>query len=144
MEIDRVIGLFGTARVARLATVSAAGAPHIVPITFALGADGDLIYSAVDHKPKRTTSLRRLANIEACPDVCVIADHYEDDWDALWWARADGVARVVAVDGREASTAIEALAIRYAQYRERPPDGPVILVEVRRWSGWSARDAQRA
>ncbi|MET0817185.1 MAG: TIGR03668 family PPOX class F420-dependent oxidoreductase, partial [Solirubrobacteraceae bacterium] len=82
------------ARVARLATAAADGRPHVVPCTFAVLGE-DTIVSAVDHKPKRTTALRRLANIAANPRVAVLADHYEDDWDALWWARADGVARVL-------------------------------------------------
>ena len=73
----------GAARVARLATVSATGQPHLVPVTFAV--DGDMIYTAVDHKPKTTTRLRRLANIAANPQVTLLADHYADDWDQLWW-----------------------------------------------------------
>ena len=46
---------FAAARVARLATADAAGVPHLVPVVFAV--DGDLVYSAVDAKPKRTTAL---------------------------------------------------------------------------------------
>ena len=69
--------------------------PHVVPCTFALLGDATIV-SAVDHKPKRTTALRRLANIAANPRVALLADHYDDDWEALWWARADGTARVVA------------------------------------------------
>ena len=128
------------ARVARLATAAADGRPHVVPCTFAVLGE-DTIVSAVDHKPKRTTALRRLANIAANPRVAVLADHYEDDWDALWWARADGVARVLepgAEPGLRAE-AVRALAARYAPYRERPPAGALVVVAVERWSGWSAR-----
>ncbi len=84
---------FASARVARLATVSAQGRPHLVPCTFAL--DGDSIYVAVDHKPKTTTNLKRLRNIAANPNVAMLADHYDEDWQSLWWARADGVASVL-------------------------------------------------
>jgi PPOX class probable F420-dependent enzyme len=80
--------------VARLATVSPDGRPHVVPVTFAV--DGDVIYSAVDAKPKTTTRLARLRNITAEPRVAMLADHYEADWDRLWWARADGAATVLA------------------------------------------------
>jgi PPOX class probable F420-dependent enzyme len=128
------------ARVARLATAAADGRPHVVPCTFAVLGE-DSIVSAVDHKPKRTTALRRLANIAANPRVAVLADHYEDDWDALWWARADGVARVLepgAETGLRAE-ALRALTARYAPYRERPPAGALVVVAVERWSGWSAR-----
>ena len=84
---------FASARVARLATTGPDG-PHIVPIVFALA--GDTIYHAVDHKPKRTTALKRLANLRADPRASVLADAYDEDWTRLWWARADGVARILA------------------------------------------------
>src|ERR671932_2614874 len=101
---------FAAARVARLATADASGRPHLVPIVFAVA--GDEVVSAVDAKPKRTTALRRLANVRENPQVALLADHYEDDWDALWWVRADGSARVLERDER----AVELLADRYEQY----------------------------
>jgi PPOX class probable F420-dependent enzyme len=127
------------ARVARLATAAADGRPHVVPCTFALLGDATIV-TAVDHKPKRTTALRRLANIAANPHVAVLADHYADDWDALWWARADGTARVVEPGDEPAlrEAALDALAARYAQYRTRRPDGALVVIAVERWSGWSA------
>jgi PPOX class probable F420-dependent enzyme len=127
---------FAGARVARLATVGPGGAPHIVPITFALVEDA--IVHAVDHKPKRTRALRRLANIAANPVVSVLADHYAEDWGALWWVRADGRARIVEADSSEGARAVAALVARYAPYAQRPPEGPVVVVDVERWSGWSA------
>ena len=127
---------FAGARVARLATADAGGRPHVVPIVFGLA--GDTIYSAVDAKPKRTRSLRRLANVEANPRVAVLADHYEDDWGALWWVRADGVGRVVGDGEPESRVALARLAERYPQYREQRPAGPVLAIDVERWSGWAA------
>jgi PPOX class probable F420-dependent enzyme len=125
---------FAGARVARLATASATGEPHVVPIVFALA--GDTLYFAVDAKPKTTTALRRLANITENSQVSVLVDHYEDDWTQLWWARADGVARIA--DGEEAGTAIRLLTERYRPYSDEPPPGPAVAVTVRRWSGWAA------
>jgi len=133
-------------RVARLATVSPAGRPHVVPFTFALGsrASGagsgpeDHIYSAVDAKPKSSTDLRRLRNIRANPRVAVLADHYEDDWDRLWWVRADGQAAILD-DPATMAPALALLAGRYPQYRQHPPAGPVISIRVDRWTGWTAR-----
>jgi PPOX class probable F420-dependent enzyme len=123
------------ARVAHLATADPAGQPHLVPMCFAV--ETDTIYSAVDHKPKRTTQLRRLRNVTANPRVAVLADLYEDgDWRALWWVRADGLARVLDGASIEARHAVELLAERYSQYRESPPAGPVLAVDVERWSGW--------
>ncbi|HVX55307.1 TIGR03668 family PPOX class F420-dependent oxidoreductase [Nocardioides sp.] len=122
---------FAAARVARLATVCADGSPHLVPVVFAVV--GDQIVTAVDHKPKTTTRLRRLANIAAEPRVALLADEYDEDWSRLWWARADGRARVVAEHD------LAPLVARYPQYRDRVPSGPVILIDVERWSGWTAR-----
>jgi len=128
---------FAAARVARLATVAADGRPHLIPVVFALA--GDTIYSAVDDaKPKATLRLRRLANIAANPAVSLLADHYAEDWSALWWVRADGVARVIDPGEPVAARARELLAARYQQYRDAPPPGPVIAVAVERWSGWAA------
>jgi PPOX class probable F420-dependent enzyme len=128
---------FAAARVARLATADAAGRPHLVPMVFVLA--GETIYSAVDAKPKRTDRLRRLANAAANPRVALLADHYDDaDWTALWWVRADGVARVLAPEDEEAVRAVDRLVARYAQYRIARPAGPVLAVDVERWSGWSA------
>ena len=133
-------GRFAAVRVARLATADAAGVPHLVPIVFVLA--GDTLYSAVDAKPKRTTALRRLANVAANPAVAVLADHYAEDWTALWWVRADGTGRVLdqvgAAAGAEVRRALALLAGRYPQYRRTPPPGPVLAVDVTRWSGWAA------
>jgi PPOX class probable F420-dependent enzyme len=128
---------FAAARVARLATAGADRRPHLVPVVFAL--DGDTLYTAVDDvKPKATQRLRRLRNIAENPAVALLADHYDDDWSALWWVRADGAARVVDPGEPEAGRARALLAERYAQYRAAPPPGPVIAVAVERWTGWAA------
>jgi PPOX class probable F420-dependent enzyme len=123
---------FAAARVARLATTGPDG-PHIVPIVFAVA--GDTIYHAVDHKPKRTTALKRLDNLEADPRASVLADGYDEDWEQLWWVRADGTARVLPAGHEEA---IALLCERYPQYAGRPPQGPVVAIDVSRWSEWSA------
>jgi PPOX class probable F420-dependent enzyme len=127
---------FEAARIARLATADAAGIPHMVPVVFAV--DGDRMYSAVDAKPKRTWALRRLANIAVNPRVAVLVDHYAEDWTTLWWARADGTARVVQPDSVDGERGIALLTARYRQYVTEPPVGPVVMIDVARWSGWSA------
>jgi PPOX class probable F420-dependent enzyme len=123
------------ARVARLATVGEDGRPHVVPICFAL--DGEVLYFAIDSKPKRTTNLKRLRNIAANPAVSILVDHYEEDWHRLWWVRLDGQARFV-TDQAEAHHASQLLAERYLQYRVTPPAGPVIAVAIVGVAGWSA------
>jgi PPOX class probable F420-dependent enzyme len=138
MSPDEARRRFAAARVARLATADAAGVPHLVPVVFAL--DGDMVLTAVDRKPKRTTALKRLANVRANPRVALLADHYDDeDWDALWWVRADGTGRVLDPENELARRAVELLAARYPQHRAAPPDGPVLAVDVQRWTGWAAR-----
>jgi PPOX class probable F420-dependent enzyme len=120
----------------------------LVPVTFALlnhgsppptaGADPaqDSIVFAVDHKPKSTTALRRLDNIAANPRVALLVDRYDDDWDRLWWVRADAVADVV--EGVQRAAAIAALRVKYEQYKNMPPGGVVVSCRVTRWSGWQA------
>ncbi|MFI7421604.1 TIGR03668 family PPOX class F420-dependent oxidoreductase [Nonomuraea sp. NPDC049684] len=140
MDAGRARSLFEGARVARLATADAAGVPRVVPVTFAVL--GDDVVTAVDHKPKRTRELARLRDIRANPRVSLLADHYEDDWARLWWARADGTATIHeggdwGGHGGDHDAALRALAGKYDQYRRRPPEGPVIVVAVSRWSGWA-------
>jgi PPOX class probable F420-dependent enzyme len=135
--VDEARARFAAARVARLATASADGRPHLVPIVFAL--EGDVLYTAVDAKPKSTRDLRRLANIAANPLVAVLVDHYAEDWTQLWWVRADGTARVVAAEA--AGRALELLTARYAQYVTQSPPGPVLAIEVCGWTGWQAAAA---
>jgi len=123
---------FLRARVARLATVTPGGTPHLVPVVFAL--EGDRIVSAVDQKPKSTLRLRRLDNIAAEPRVSLLVDDYDEDWSRLWWARADGRAYAVADHD------LSALVAKYPPYRTDPPAGPVVVVDVERWTGWSSGD----
>lgn len=134
MNPDECRSRFDGSPVATLATVGAAG-PHLVPIVFAL--DGDRLVSAVDHKPKRTRHLQRLANIAENPAVALLADAYDDDWDKLWWVRADGIAHVITA-GPAMRQGTDLLVDRYEQYRNLPPRGPLIVISIQRWSGWSA------
>ena len=131
---------FASVPVARLATAGPGGRPHLVPVTFVLDSQpgqGDRIYTAVDAKPKTTTNLQRLRNIRASPQVAVLADDYQPDWAGLWWVRADGHAAILAEPAAMAP-ALALLAGRYPQYQQQPPAGPVIVIQVTRWTGWAA------
>jgi PPOX class probable F420-dependent enzyme len=88
LELEEARRRFAAAPVARLATVAPDSRPHLVPTVFAL--EGNRIHSIVDTKPKDSTSLARLRNIEANPQVSLLVDEYSDDWERLWWVRADG------------------------------------------------------
>jgi PPOX class probable F420-dependent enzyme len=123
-----------SARVARLATLGADGRPHLVPICFVLA--GDVLYSAVDEKPKRTKQLKRLKNIRRNPKVSVLVDHYDEDWSRLWWVRLDGDARVLE-EGPEREDAVALLLEKYEQYRIQPPTGAVIAIAIERSRAWA-------
>ena len=134
---DAVLAAAARAPVARLATAAPTGDIDLVPITFALV--GATLVTAVDHKTKRTTRLRRLDNIAHNPRVTVLVDHYDDDdWSSLWWARLRGQAVVVA-HGAQFDDAIEQLMAKYPQhYRQRPPQGPAIVIAIDDVHTWRA------
>ena len=132
---------FTRSPVARLATVTPDGTPHLVPVVFAVDgehqSDRDVVYTAVDAKPKTTQRLRRLANIESNPQVSLLVDHYADDWTQLWWVRIDGIA-VIHHKGNVLHAGHDLLRAKYAQYQTVPLNGPVIAIAVQRWRSWHA------
>jgi PPOX class probable F420-dependent enzyme len=128
-ELDR-------ARHGVLVTVRADGAPRPVPCTFAVS--GSRLVSAVDHKPKSSTRLARLADIERRGQATVLVEHYDDDWSQLWWIRVAGRATVHRADDPFTSEAVAALVAKYEQYRRLPPAGPLYSVEVDEVVAWRA------
>ncbi|HEY0582963.1 MAG TPA: TIGR03668 family PPOX class F420-dependent oxidoreductase [Chloroflexota bacterium] len=130
-------------RVARLATVDESGAPHVVPVCFALVEQ--TVYIAIDEKPKRVgrevRRLQRLRNIAAEPRVALVADVYDDaDWGRLGWVMARGTARVLE-EGQEHAAALAALRGKYAQYAAMALEGrPVIALAIERLTAWGELD----
>lgn len=120
------------ARSATLGTICPDGSTHLVPCVFAVV--GDQIITAVDHKPKSSRRLKRLENITYDSRVTLLADYYDDDWNQLWWVRADGTATVA----NDPPDILEALVAKYQQYQERPPEGPFIIINVANVVSWSA------
>ncbi len=129
---------FRAARVARLATASSDGQPHVVPVTFALSPEGDepVAVFAIDHKPKTTTNLRRLRNIVANERVSLLADEYSEEWERLWWVRLDGAARIV-TEPDDRAAPIDWLVAKYPQYQDNPPQGPVVWIAADVVAGWA-------
>lgn len=117
---------------AHLATTRPDGAPHVVPVTFALV--GNTVVTAIDQKPKSTRRLQRLVNIESNPRVALLTDDYREDWTRLWWVRVDGTASVVADHPR----GLLALTAKYAPYEIAPPEGPFITLGIERVSWWAS------
>ena len=122
-----------SARVGRLATVTAANRAHVVPCCFVLVAD--TVYSAIDAKPKSTLALRRLQNIESNGAASLLVDRYDEDWDRLWWVRVDGEGRTVATSV-ERDAAIDHLRAKYEQYRSVSVPGPVLAIDIEHWRMW--------
>jgi len=134
MLASRELQFIQSQRVAHLATASADGRPHVVPVCFAY-LDGH-IYIAIDEKPKRSLRLKRLRNIEANPQVAIVLDRYDEDWSRLAWVLVQGTA-VVLDSGPEHARALAALREKYPPYLEMALEGrPVISVTAERVSSW--------
>jgi PPOX class probable F420-dependent enzyme len=137
LTADEARRRFATARVARLATITSDGRPHLVPMTFAV-AD-DTIFSIVDAKPKASPDLARLRNMRGNPRVAVLVDEYGDEWDGLWWVRAEGRASV-AEEGSDRERALELLRAKYPQYADPSVRfGAATIIQVDLWVGWAVR-----
>lgn len=120
-----------------MATVRPDGRPHVVPIAFAV--TGETIVSMVDQKPKTTSRLQRLANIEAQQFVSVLADVWSEDWARLRWVRVDGSA-VIHREGETWRNARKALVAKYPQYGVHPPEGPAIVISIDRVTSWASTE----
>lgn len=133
---------FVEAHVAVLGSIGPAGSPHLVPVVYAL--DGERIHMAIDSKPKRAGELARISNLRANPRCALLVHGYDEDWQRLWWARADGRAGI-ANAGPAWERTVALLRDRFPQYRGGAEIiGPAIVVKIERWSGWSAGDGGRA
>ena len=126
-------------RVAHLATADAAGAPHVVPVCFAVREND--VYITIDDKPKRgpATALKRLRNIARNPAVALVADHYDDaDWTRLGWVMVRGKAEIID-EGPEHRRAQDLLKSRYAQMRAMDLGRhPVIAIRIERATSWGS------
>ena len=127
--------------VARLASVGPREQPHLVPIVF-VTLDG-AIYSPIDGKPKRNGLLQRMRNVAAHASVSLLLDHYDDDWDRLWWVRIDANAEVVVEpESRLLQRVVTALLLKYPQYASVDPftGVPTLLrLQPNRHTAWSSR-----
>jgi PPOX class probable F420-dependent enzyme len=132
---QRAASLLERIRVATLATLSADGRPHLVPVVFA--RDGSDLVTAVDGKPKTGKVLARIENIARDPRVTLLAHLYDEDWSKLWWMRLDGTASLEE-SGEPFGRALTALRNRYPQYESVALTGPVIRITVEKTATWES------
>ena len=141
LEEPKVRDFIVAARVARLATASADGVPHNVPLCFWF--DGARFYFAIDEKPKRKsgTAIKRMRNIAENPRVALLIDHYEEEWSQLAYVMIHGVAQIVE-DDMEYMLALRNLRDKYVQYRAMalaPEKNPLVRIDPERVHAWGSR-----
>jgi PPOX class probable F420-dependent enzyme len=129
-------------RVGHLATAGADGAPHVIPVCYALDDEG--IYFVADEKPKRRPAreLLRLRNLRENPRAALVVDDWDEDWRRLAWVLVRGPANVVE-NGAAHASAVARLRARYPQYvamaLDDPARNPVVRIEPRNVLMWRAR-----
>ena len=133
-----LVALLETHRFGHLATADKGGAPHLVPVCFAY--DGQAVYSAIDHKPKRRAGygMKRIRNILENRNVAFLVHHYEEDWRRLYYVMMRGPAAILEA-GDERARAFALLEGKYDQYRERrlgAGDGLVVKLVPERITRW--------
>jgi PPOX class probable F420-dependent enzyme len=129
--------LLDEARVARLALLDEEEHPRVLPVTFR--AWESALWSAIDHKPKRSAEPARVRRLRARPHATLLVDRYDDDWSRLAWVELRGPGSVLPAEA--APAALDALAAKYPQYRERRPDGPLLRLAPERVAAWRAADS---
>jgi len=133
MDRAEALDRLASAPVGRFASITPDGRPHLVAVTFVV-SDGSVVH-LIDNKPKTTSRLQRLRNVERTPRACLLVDNYDEDWSALWWVRVDG-GTSVETEGEKWEMARASLAKKYPQYRESPPTGHAIFLSIDRVTHW--------
>ena len=132
---DRQRRFLEWSRVGHLATADAKGAPHLIPVCYAV-AEGTL-YITVDEKPKRQDiPLKRVRNILDNPQAAFVVDRYDEDWSRLGWVMLRGPAEILE-KGPEHDRAQALIVARYPQLRPmRIAELPVIALRIARATDW--------
>lgn len=131
--------LLEAAPVARLAQIDDRGNAQALPFVFVRLADA--LWSPVDGKPKRHARLSRLTWITERPEVCVLVDHYGEDWSQLWWLKLYCHAEIFRENHPQWNQAVAALTKKYAQYADISlfsGNPTMIRLQWREWKSWAA------
>jgi nitroimidazol reductase NimA-like FMN-containing flavoprotein (pyridoxamine 5'-phosphate oxidase superfamily) len=118
-------------RVCRVATVGAAGVPHLVPVCHVM-AGGKVYFGSGD-------DARKVKNLRENPRLTLTVDLYSDHWDGLKGVMIQGRARII--EGGPRFRRIRDLLYRkYPQYpREAaisPSDSVIVEVTPTRVFSW--------
>ena len=118
-----------------LATLERVRGADLVPVCFAIA--GEWIAVPIDSvKPKGSTALGRVCNLERDPRATLLIEHWDrDDWSRLWWVRLS-LRRAEPPDGIRAEL-VESLRDRYPQYRDAPFTD-LLAFRIEHVVGWSA------
>jgi len=140
LDVDEATRRAAAADHGVLATLNAAHGAMLVPACFAI--DGDRLAIPIDAvKPKGSTALGRVRNLERDPRATLLVEHWDPvDWTRLWWVH------LLLVRTDEPSDRIERLERllreRYVQYR----DGPfidILTFRIENVGGWEAAPRPR-
>ena len=127
-----------------LCTTGARLAIDAVPVCFAVVSK--VIVTPIDRvKPKDTTDLGRLKNLERDATATLLCEHWNrHDWSQLWWVRVVLVRR----SGHDVSDQLleeceGALRDKYTQYRDAD-FAELVLLDVKSLLGWAAHAGSQA
>lgn len=122
-----------------LGTVDAAIGVHLVPVVFAVS--GETLAVPIDRvKPKASSPLRRITNLEQDSRASLLVDHRSSDWNQLWWVRAD----MTFVGSRDPDAWLPHLGERYPLYASASSVATVITFTIDSLSGWEALGSPEA
>jgi hypothetical protein len=118
-----------------LATMQPSRGADLVPACFAI-VDDWLAVPIDSVKPKGSTALGRIRNLERDPRATLLVEHWDPaDWSKLWWVRVflrRGDAPEAMISGL-----VAALRDRYPQYRTAPFT-EILAFRIEQVGGWSA------
>jgi PPOX class probable F420-dependent enzyme len=127
----KVRTLLASERVCRVATASADGRPHLVPVCHVVA--GDRIYFG------SSDDARKVANLRANSWIALTVDLYSEDWSRLTGVMVLGRATLIA-RGLRFKTARARLYEKYPQYAEEaalsPSDSVIVEVTPTRVFTW--------
>ena len=107
-----------------------------VPIVFAV-VNEYLAFPIDTVKPKSSTQLRRIRNLESDPRATVLVQHWDkNDWSKLWWVRAE-LTWIHAPSTTDSISLEAALTAKYEQYSDQPFT-EIHMFRIERLTGWSA------